>query len=299
MLASVLFAVLAQGNLKGMFEIPDWVAPFMHKMKQDGFLMGYPDGLGRPHKVTRFELAVTTHATSNHLTKIVAASEIKDMDVRERRELIGMGGWAPSLIKLVDEFGPELAAMGIDKSDLKKEVTSMEAKLRQMSLFKDVPDDHWAAAAVRELGKNGLLRGFPDNKYRGQSADAKRRTINNRPSWVGPVLEKLKGAGLMVSFDGMLCGPPPSIRYEDAVATHTSWMQLKHFVEAGDKTSSDQKIAELGRWAPACLLNLVDEYRIELKSMGVEVPALVQEISNLKQRMKNTEGSISRPSKTP
>ncbi len=33
--------------------------------------------------------------------------------------------------------------------------------------FKDVPPDHWAAAAVREVVAKGIMKGFPDGTFRG------------------------------------------------------------------------------------------------------------------------------------
>ncbi|PJB78852.1 MAG: S-layer protein, partial [Armatimonadetes bacterium CG_4_9_14_3_um_filter_58_7] len=34
--------------------------------------------------------------------------------------------------------------------------------------FADVPFDHWAYEAIRELSDAGILEGFPDGTYRGQ-----------------------------------------------------------------------------------------------------------------------------------
>ncbi len=35
--------------------------------------------------------------------------------------------------------------------------------------FKDVPADHWAAEAVNTLAQQGILKGYPDNTFRGES----------------------------------------------------------------------------------------------------------------------------------
>jgi hypothetical protein len=37
----------------------------------------------------------------------------------------------------------------------------------QTTAFKDVPADHWAAAAVQEVVAKGIMTGFPDGTFRG------------------------------------------------------------------------------------------------------------------------------------
>lgn len=39
--------------------------------------------------------------------------------------------------------------------------------LAQTTEFKDVPPDHWAAAAVKEVVAKGIMKGFPDGTFRG------------------------------------------------------------------------------------------------------------------------------------
>jgi hypothetical protein len=39
--------------------------------------------------------------------------------------------------------------------------------LAQEVEFKDVPPDHWAAAAVKEVVAKGIMKGFPDGTFRG------------------------------------------------------------------------------------------------------------------------------------
>jgi hypothetical protein len=38
---------------------------------------------------------------------------------------------------------------------------------QQLTEFKDVPPDHWAAPAVKELAAKGIMKGFPDGTFRG------------------------------------------------------------------------------------------------------------------------------------
>ncbi len=39
--------------------------------------------------------------------------------------------------------------------------------LAQDTQFKDVPPDHWAASAVKEVVAKGIMQGFPDGTFRG------------------------------------------------------------------------------------------------------------------------------------
>jgi len=38
----------------------------------------------------------------------------------------------------------------------------------QANPFRDVPDDHWSLAAIRELAREGLIEGFPDGTFKGK-----------------------------------------------------------------------------------------------------------------------------------
>ncbi|MCS6830894.1 MAG: S-layer homology domain-containing protein [Armatimonadota bacterium] len=40
--------------------------------------------------------------------------------------------------------------------------------LAQNTEFKDVPPDHWAAEAVKEVVAKGIMKGFPDGTFRGE-----------------------------------------------------------------------------------------------------------------------------------
>ncbi len=61
-------------------------------------------------------------------------------------------------------------------------------------------------------------------------------------------------------------------RYEYAVATYATALQLIGVVQVGEKhgiKAEDQiVIAEWSRWAPACILTLTDEFKFELTSKG-------------------------------
>ncbi len=45
-------------------------------------------------------------------------------------------------------------------------LTTIPALAQEMP-FKDVPPDHWAAPAVKEVVAKGILQGFPDGTFRG------------------------------------------------------------------------------------------------------------------------------------
>ena len=47
------------------------------------------------------------------------------------------------------------------------QLATTEAQKISKYKLKDVPDDHWAAAAVYDLVNLGVTKGFPDGTYRG------------------------------------------------------------------------------------------------------------------------------------
>ena len=75
------------------------------------------------------------------------------------------------------EFAPELRVLGVPPADIDRDVTvaySGYGRLRfqpvgsALKQFSDVPSGHWAAGAILDLRKVGVLGGYPDGSFRGQ-----------------------------------------------------------------------------------------------------------------------------------
>ncbi len=149
LLAGLTVPLLAQDNFP---DVPEnhWAYEALGRLKKDGLLVGYPDGLFRGNRpASRYELAVAIHATYVHLKSITdglqseiddlkggdAASQLqalKDAVAQLQDELNAMKGWGSdidNLKKLADEFQKELASLGVDVEGLKKDIGELAKRV--------------------------------------------------------------------------------------------------------------------------------------------------------------------------
>jgi S-layer homology domain len=133
-------------------------------------LMGHH---GRP--LTRYEHAVGAHATYMHLKNLLADTKRVPLTPED---VGAMKGWSDDitlLAKLFAEFRPELTAMQVYETTtpdaIRAEIADMNKQVvaytNDPKPFADVPADHWAAGALRDLKAHGLIRGYPDGKFGG------------------------------------------------------------------------------------------------------------------------------------
>lgn len=157
-----LTAVLAVGIVAPAFaqadnfpDVPEnhWAYEALARLKKDGLLVGYPDGLFRgPRPASRYELAVAVHACYTNLRNVTDGLQsqidalknntelqsLKDQLAALQNEVNTMKGYGEdiaALKKLTDTFQNELHALGVDVDQLKKDlgdlarrVTALEAK---------------------------------------------------------------------------------------------------------------------------------------------------------------------------
>jgi hypothetical protein len=150
-LGSVIIApAMAQDNFP---DVPEnhWAFEALARLKRDGILVGYPDGLfrgGRP--ASRYELAVAIHAVYQNLKNITdgLSSQIEELkkmptgsgaDVQSLRDaLTGMqndvaalknAGDLATVRRLVEGFQKELQAMGVDVEAMKKDLNDLSARV--------------------------------------------------------------------------------------------------------------------------------------------------------------------------
>lgn len=142
--------------------------------------------------------------------------------------------------------------------------------------FPDVPENHWVYENLGELKREGLLVGYPDGLYRGAR---------------------------------------PASRYELAAAIHAVWKRLKGITDGldarvkaleeqiGGADNGDMKglrdqlaamQADLNRmksWGDDLdgLKKMMEEFRAELKQMGVDVDQVKKDIADLQDRVKALE----------
>jgi hypothetical protein len=185
--AGLIVPALAQDNFP---DVPDhhWAYEALARMRREGLLVGYPDGLfrgGRP--ATRYEMAVAIHATYSHLKNItdqldrrIAALEgqpgqtgvvtRQEFDALSqavqalRADVDRMRGWGDditALRRMADEFQRELAQMGVDVNQMRQDLSDLASRVgalerRQLPITVSGDVNVFATAAFRQGGNFGI-----------------------------------------------------------------------------------------------------------------------------------------------
>ena len=185
-LLALASAVLAAAPALAQEEFPDvprnhWAYAALTRMKKDGLLVGYPDGLyrgGRP--ASRYELAVALHAAYVSLKNVTdgldaslrANSEIPN-DPRIKGSLSalqaqlaalkGYGADIADLKRASDTFELELTQLGVDAQAMKdalggldRRVKALEAKRPALDVSGDL--DLWVGGGHTDGRRYGLTR---------------------------------------------------------------------------------------------------------------------------------------------
>lgn len=214
LMALMVVPALAQDNFP---DVPEshWAYKELARMKAEGLLVGYPDGLfrgGRP--ASRYELAVAVHAVWANLKGITDSlkSQIDDLNSKMgnmatkadvdslRSQLDALTADVnriktediPNLRKMIDEFRAELTKMGADIDAMKKDLDALKgdvAFLKQHMLPFDVAGDMnlWMGAGYSRDPDFGI-------------------TVDGRPTGVNPETGGLAGGNkdLTVLHEGAL-----------------------------------------------------------------------------------------------
>lgn len=139
-LTAVLVSAIA-GTATAQSNFPDvpenhWAYEALARMKKEGLLMGYPDGLYRgPRAATRYELAVAMHAVWTNLKTVTDGldSQIKALESK-------VGGDESDLANLkaaVEQLKADVASIkgwGDDIAALKKAASTFEAEFKSMGV---------------------------------------------------------------------------------------------------------------------------------------------------------------------
>ena len=154
--AAIVLPAAAQDNFP---DVPNnhWAFDALVRMKKDGLLVGYPDGLfrgGRP--ASRYELAVAMHAVytnlksitdglnaqiralNDKLNGIASTSDIqnlRDALAALQNEVNGLKGYGEdiaNLKKMCDTFQKELQSLGVDVEAMKKDLGDINARLTKV-----------------------------------------------------------------------------------------------------------------------------------------------------------------------
>ncbi len=154
--AAIVMPAFAQDNFP---DVPDnhWAFEALVRMKKDGLLVGYPDGLfrgGRP--ASRYELAVAMHAVymnlksvtdgldaqikalSDKLNGVASTSDIqnlRDALTALQNEVAGMKSYGDdiaNLKRMADTFQKELQSLGVDVEAMKRDLKDIDARLTKV-----------------------------------------------------------------------------------------------------------------------------------------------------------------------
>jgi len=176
--AAIVAPVFAQDNFP---DVPDnhWAYEALARMKKDGLLVGYPDGLFRGNRpASRYELAVAVHATYVHLKGItdglqaeiddlkknqtqVDLQPLKDAIAQLQDEVNSMKGWGAdidNLKKLADQFQKELASLGVDVEGLKRDLADLAKRVGVLEAHRLPIDIHGDANMLLTAGASSSHR---------------------------------------------------------------------------------------------------------------------------------------------
>jgi hypothetical protein len=155
--AAIVMPALATDNFP---DVPDnhWAFEALQRLKKDGLLVGYPDGLFRGNRpASRYELAVAIHAAYTNLKSVTDGldSQIKALsdklnggvastaDVQNLRDALtalqndvnGMKSYGDDIAqlkKLSEKFESELTKLGIDVTALQKDLGDLSDRVKKL-----------------------------------------------------------------------------------------------------------------------------------------------------------------------
>lgn len=175
--AAMVMPAFAQDNFP---DVPDnhWAYEALARMKKDGLLVGYPDGLFRGNRpASRYELAVAVHATYVHLKNITDGLQsqidelkgrgspdiqsLKDAITQLQNDVNNMKGWGAdidNLKKLADQFQKELASLGVDVEGLKKDLADLAKRVGVLEAHRLPIDVHGDANLFMIAGASSSHR---------------------------------------------------------------------------------------------------------------------------------------------
>ena len=157
--AALVVPAIAQDNFP---DVPanHWAYEALARMKRDGLLVGYPDGLYRGSRpASRYELAVAMHAVYTNLrglidgldAQIKAIGTINPQDIQNlkdqvaalQNEVNAMKGWGDDIAALkraTEEFDRELHQLGVDVSAMKRDLGDLQDRVTRLEHHRPAVD---------------------------------------------------------------------------------------------------------------------------------------------------------------
>src|SRR5579862_267583 len=153
------FSAFAQDNFP---DVPanHWAYEALARMKRDGLLVGYPDGLYRGSRpASRYELAVAVHAAYTNLRNLIDGMQsqldalkginpqdiqnLKDQVAALQNEVNAMKGWGDDIAALkraTEQFDRELRSLGVDVEAMKRDLGDLADRVTRLEKRKPAVD---------------------------------------------------------------------------------------------------------------------------------------------------------------
>jgi BMFP domain-containing protein YqiC len=169
-LSTILGTMLVGSAFAQAFpDTPDnhWAYEAVEHLKQEGILVGYPDGLYRGNRqMTRYEFAAALHAAYKKLMGMMEGMQgqidaleemietggsraelqaLRDKVAELERAVNGMRGWGDEIAmlkRMADEFEKELAEMGVNVNNLRTDLNALEDRVAALEKRKPAVDIH-------------------------------------------------------------------------------------------------------------------------------------------------------------
>jgi hypothetical protein len=191
--AGTVVPAMAQDNFP---DVPanHWAYDALAKLKADGIVVGYPDGLyrgGRP--ASRYEMAVALHAAYAKLRELIDGLDaqvkalvnvnpqdiqnLKDEIAHLQSEIDAMKGWGDDIAALkraTETFDRELRSLGVDVEAMKKDLGDLETRVGILEKRKPAVDIHGDLTffAVTTNSENHMFGLTQDGRAEGISGGA-------------------------------------------------------------------------------------------------------------------------------
>lgn len=154
-------------------DVPEnhWVYQALLNMKDQGILVGYPDGLFRGNRpASRYELAGAINSAYEKLRGMIAGLQsqvdaLKNMTPgddswrqeleRLRQEIASMRNWGQmitDLQRMQQTFEKDLAALGVDVEAMKRDLSDLAARVGRLEAYKPAVNIHGDVNAVMHAG---------------------------------------------------------------------------------------------------------------------------------------------------
>ncbi|MGQ9488495.1 MAG: S-layer homology domain-containing protein [Armatimonadota bacterium] len=139
----------------------------------------------------------------------------------------------------------------------------------QTTEFKDVPPDHWAASAVKEVVAKGIMKGFPDGTFRGDQPVTRYELAVTLARFMRQVEESLKDLKARTPRVSIAVPVKPQ---------HWAFSDLKLLVEHGYVSEDSPLLRDLSKPVDPdtvsavlaqAIIGLVERYTISLEELQV------------------------------